>query len=50
MIENKKILELIMIVKNSGEVLRECLQKNREYIDHWTICDTGSTDNTKEII
>ena len=46
----KKILELIMIVKNSGEVLRECLQKNREYIDHWTICDTGSTDNTKEII
>ena len=50
MIENKKILELIMIVKNSGEVLRECLQKNREYIDHWTICVTGSTDNTKEII
>ena len=50
MIENKKILELVMIVKNSGEVLRECLKKNREYIDHWTICDTGSTDNTKEII
>ena len=50
MSENKKILELIMIVKNSGEVLRECLIKNREYIDHWTICDTGSTDNTKEII
>jgi len=47
---DNKILELIMIVKNSGEVLRECLQKNREYIDHWTICDTGSTDNTKEII
>jgi hypothetical protein len=50
MTENKKILELIMIVKNSGEVLRECLRKNREYIDHWTICDTGSTDNTKEIV
>lgn len=48
--ENKKILELVMIVKNSGEILRECLQKNREFIDYWTICDTGSTDNTKDII
>jgi len=50
MIKNKKILELVMIVKNSGEILRECLQKNRQFIDYWTICDTGSTDNTKDII
>ena len=26
------------------------LHINKKYIDHWTICDTGSTDNTKEII
>jgi glycosyltransferase involved in cell wall biosynthesis len=39
-----------MIVKNSGEILRECLQKNRNFIDHWTIVDTGSTDNTPDII
>lgn len=45
-----KILELVMIVKNSGEILRECLTKNKKFIDYWTIVDTGSTDNTKEII
>ena len=44
------LLELVMIVKNSGEILRKCLQKNRNFIDHWTIVDTGSTDNTPDII
>jgi len=39
-----------MIVKNSGEILRECLQKNKPFIDYWTIVDTGSTDNTPDII
>jgi glycosyltransferase involved in cell wall biosynthesis len=47
---SQKLLELVMIVKNSGEILRECLQKNRNFIDHWTIVDTGSTDNTPDII
>ena len=45
-----KLLELVMIVKNSGEVLRTCLRANREFIDHWTILDTGSTDQTTDII
>jgi hypothetical protein len=45
-----KIIELVMIVRNSGEILRTCLQENKQFIDHWTILDTGSTDNTKEII
>jgi len=44
------LLELVMIVKNSGEILRKCLQKNKRYIDYWTIVDTGSTDNTPLII
>jgi len=48
--ENRNLLELVMIVKNSGEILRECLRQNREFIDYWTICDTGSTDHTREII
>lgn len=46
----KDLLELIMIVKNSGEILRQCLLENKKYIDRWTILDTGSTDNTCEII
>ena len=45
-----KLLELVMIVKNSGEILRKCLKENKKYIDQWTIVDTGSTDNTCDII
>lgn len=44
------LLELVMIVKNSGEILRKCLRQNKKYIDYWTILDTGSTDNTPDII
>lgn len=44
------VLELVMIVKNAGDILRKCLQTNRQYIDRWTILDTGSTDNTPDII
>ena len=48
--EKEKLLELVMIVKNSGNVLRKCLQSFIGVIDHWTILDTGSTDNTPQII
>lgn len=44
------LLELVMIVKNSGKIIEHCLETNKKYIDHWTILDTGSTDNTPEII
>ena len=44
------LLELCMIVKDSGDVLRQCLKENKNWIDYWTILDTGSCDNTKEII
>uniref|UniRef100_A0A6C0E216 Uncharacterized protein n=1 Tax=viral metagenome TaxID=1070528 RepID=A0A6C0E216_9ZZZZ len=47
---SNNILELVMIVKNSGDILKNCLQENKKFIDHWTILDTGSTDNTKDII
>ena len=47
---SEKILELVMIVKNSGEVLRYVLRAIKPFIDCWTILDTGSTDNTPDII
>lgn len=44
------LLELVMIVKNSGEILRKCLRAIKPHIDCWTILDTGSVDNTMDII
>jgi len=39
-----------MIVKNEAPNIEKCLASVAPYIDYYVICDTGSTDNTKEII
>ena len=39
-----------MIVKNAGDKFEEVLTRNLPIIDRWTILDTGSTDNTIDII
>lgn len=44
------LLELVMIVKNSGDNIIPMLNSVKNYIDHWTILDTGSTDNTMKNI
>ena len=44
------LLELVMIVKNSGGLLGFVLENIKPYIDRWTILDTGSTDGTQELI
>lgn len=44
------LVELVMIVKNAGPNFKEILEKNIPYIDRWTILDTGSTDDTVQII
>lgn len=41
---------LCMIVKNEEKVIERCLQSMLPYIDRYDITDTGSTDNTKQII
>lgn len=41
---------LSMIVKNESLVIERCLSSIKDYIDCWAICDTGSTDETQEII
>jgi glycosyltransferase involved in cell wall biosynthesis len=41
---------LCMIVKNESAVIARCLQSVKPIIDYWVICDTGSSDNTKELI
>ena len=49
--ENKTIC-LNMIVKNEAHVIAPTLENLCHYIhfDYWVIVDTGSTDNTKQII
>lgn len=39
-----------MIVKNESHIIEETLNNIKKYIDYWVICDTGSTDDTKEKI
>ena len=41
---------LNMIVKNEEALMPQCLEALKPHIDSYVICDTGSTDNTKEII
>ena len=41
---------LCMIVKNESKIIKRCLDSVKNIIDSWCIVDTGSTDNTKEII
>jgi len=54
-INNKKksaTICLNMIVKNEADIIVDTLNNIWKYIhfDYWVICDTGSTDKTKEII
>lgn len=39
-----------MIMKNESHVLLRCLNSIAEFIDYFTVVDTGSTDSSKQII
>ena len=41
---------LVMIVKNEAAMLPRMVGSLKPAISHWTICDTGSTDETVEMI
>jgi glycosyltransferase involved in cell wall biosynthesis len=49
-VKEKPLLQLIMIVKDAAVSIKECLESYRPYISYWYILDTGSTDDTQEII
>lgn len=44
------LINLCIMVKNGGQQFEQMLKENMGLIDKWTILDTGSTDNTIEII
>ncbi len=39
-----------MIVKNESHIILETLSSVKKYIDYWVICDTGSSDNTIDLV
>lgn len=41
---------LTMIVKNESQIIQRCLDSVKDLVDCIVICDTGSTDNTVQII
>ena len=49
---DKKTLCLNMIVKNEAHIIKDTLEHLDKFIkfDYWVISDTGSTDDTREII
>jgi glycosyltransferase involved in cell wall biosynthesis len=47
---DKAKLGLCMIVKDEEHCIERCLESIYKHIDYWLICDTGSTDTTKEVI
>ena len=50
-IQTKKVtLCLNMIVKNESRIITRLLETVAPIIDTYIICDTGSTDNTIELI
>lgn len=44
------LINLCIMVKNAGPQFEEMLLSNIDIIDKWTILDTGSSDNTIDII
>lgn len=41
---------LTMIIKNESKIILRCLNSVKDICDYMTICDTGSTDNTRELV
>jgi glycosyltransferase involved in cell wall biosynthesis len=41
---------LNMIIKNEAPVIGRCLDSVKPFIDRWVIVDTGSTDDTRELV
>ena len=48
--ENEKKICLCMIVKNESKIIERCMSSCLPVLNYISICDTGSTDNTVEII
>ena len=46
----KPTIVFATMCKNEEHIIRKTLESVYKFIDYWIICDTGSTDKTREII
>jgi glycosyltransferase involved in cell wall biosynthesis len=46
----RPLLSLVMIVKDEASNIKVTLESVKQYVDRWTIVDTGSTDGTQKIV
>lgn len=46
----EKTICLTMIIKNESKIIERCLNSVVPICDYMTICDTGSTDNTVDLV
>lgn len=46
----KPLLHVVAILKNEASNIRGVLEAVKPWIDGWTVLDTGSTDNTQDIV
>ncbi len=44
----KNEISCVMIIKNEEEIIYDTLEKVEGFVDEYIICDTGSTDKTKQ--
>ena len=49
-VSDAKLLGLVMIVRDEAHGIAATLRSFAPYVDYWTIMDTGSTDNTVDVI
>jgi tetratricopeptide (TPR) repeat protein len=49
-IKYDNLINICIMVKDAGDGFRDILTRNLPYMDRYTILDTGSTDNTIDII
>jgi hypothetical protein len=46
----KKLVCLVMMIRNEARSIRDVLQSIKPHVDQWLILDTGSTDGSQDIV
>jgi glycosyltransferase involved in cell wall biosynthesis len=48
--DGRSTICLCMVVEDEAELITRCLESCRGIVDHWVICDTGSSDDVESLV